>query len=163
MTNWKGMIPSSSIAVKECSQPFRMDWPMASLHQNGHLVVAAIRVLTHRRNGPPSVEAVTEMLNFSSEQANLICGKLHELGIIEVLEGGFGTRLFVRDYAKLEEIPDEAQTPAFADAIKKFQEERMSLTRKVDAIKAEQAEKKKALHAEIEKQLRQKLVRKSSD
>jgi hypothetical protein len=136
---------------------------MASLHQNGHLVVAAIRVLTHRRNGPPSVEAVTEMLNFSSEQANLICGKLHELGIIEVLEGGFGTRLFVRDYAKLEEIPDEAQTPAFADAIKKFQEERMSLTRKVDAIKAEQAEKKKALHAEIEKQLRQKLVRKSSD
>lgn len=135
---------------------------MASLYQNGHLVVAAIRVLTHRHNGPPSVEAVTETLNFSSEQANLICGKLNELGIIELLEGGFGTRLFVRDYAKLEDLPDDAQTPAFAEAIKKFQEEKMSLTRKVDAIKAEQAEKKKALHAEIEKQLREKLVRKPS-
>ncbi|HDI58858.1 MAG TPA: hypothetical protein ENF48_00640 [Desulfobacteraceae bacterium] len=133
---------------------------MASLYKNGQLVVAAIRVLTHRHNGPPSVDAVTEMLNFSSEQANLICSKLHELGIIELLEGGFGTRLFVRDHAKLEELPDEEQTPAFAEAIKKFQEERKSLTRKVDAIKAEQAEKKKALHAELEKQLREKLVRK---
>ena len=135
---------------------------MASLYQNGHLVVAAIRVLTHRHDGPPSLEAVTEALKFSSEQASLICSKLHELGIIELLEGGFGTRLFVRDYAKLEDLPDEAQTPAFAEAIRKFQEEKMSLTRKVDAIKAEQAEKKKALHAEIEKQLREKLVRKPS-
>jgi hypothetical protein len=88
-----------------------------------------------------------------------MCSKLHELGIIECLEGGFGTRLFVRDHAKLEDLPDEAQTPAFAEAIKKFQEEKMTLTRKVDAIKAEQAEKKKALHAELEKQLREKLAR----
>jgi hypothetical protein len=132
---------------------------MASLYQNGHLVVAAIRVLTHRHNGPPSVDAVTELLSFSSEQAHYMCSKLHELGIIECLEGGFGTRLFVRDHAKIEDLPDEAQTPAFAEAIKKFQEEKMTLTRKVDAIKAEQAEKKKALHAELEKQLREKLAR----
>jgi hypothetical protein len=152
------MIPSLPIAVKK-SQNFSTDASMASLYQNGHLVVAAIRVLTHRRNGPPSVDAVTELLNFSPEQANLLCSKLHELGIVECLEGGFGTRLFVRDHVKLEDLPDEAQTPAFAEAIKKFQEEKKSLTRKVDAIKAEQAEKKKALHAELEKQLREKLVR----
>ncbi len=123
-------------------------------------MVAAIRVLTHRYNGPPSMEAVTEALQFSAEQTNLICSKLNEFGIIEVFEGGFGTRLFVRDHIKLEILPDEPdQTPAFVEAIKKFQEDRKGLTRKVDAIKAEQAEKKKALHAELEKQLKQKLAK----
>ena len=136
---------------------------MASLYKNGHLVVAAIRVLTHRRSGPPSIEAVTEIINFSAEQTNLICGKLHELGIIELVEGGFGTRLFVRDHARLETLPDQDQTPAFAEAVKKFQEERKTLSRKVDAIQAEQAEKKKALYAELEKQLRQKNLKPPSE
>lgn len=129
---------------------------MNSLYHNGHLVVAAIRVLTHRNNTPPSVAAIAEALNFSAEETNRLCGKLHEMGIIERVEGGFGTRLFVRDHAALETLPDDSQAPAFADAIKKFQEERMALSRKVDAIQAEQAQKKKALYAELEKQLRQK-------
>jgi hypothetical protein len=157
------MLPSLPISVKKTNPVGKAKQIMASFYQNGHLMVAAIRLLTHRHNGPPSVEAVTEALQFSAEQANLVCSKLHELGIIEILEGGFGTRLFVRDHVKLETLPDDAQTPAFAEAIKKFQEDRKSLTRKVDAIKAEQAEKKKTLYAELEKQLRQKLVKPPSD
>ncbi len=136
---------------------------MTRIYHQGHLVVAAIRLLTHRENVPPSVAAVATMLNFSTEQANRICVKLHEMGIIELVEGGFGTRLFVRNHTGLETLPDDTQTPAFADAIKQFQEERKALTRKVDAIQAEQAEKKKALYAELEKQLRLKKGRSSAD
>lgn len=136
---------------------------MASLYHNGHLVVAAVRLLTHRQGAPPSVESVAEALDFSLEQAGLVCARLEELGIIERVEGGFGNRLFVRDHARLETLPDEAQTPAMADAIRKFQQERQDLTRKVDAIKAEQAEKRKALYAELEKQLRQKGGKRSED
>ncbi len=127
---------------------------MTHLYQQGHLVVAAIRVLTHRDGVPPSVAAVAAMLHFSAEQANRLCAKLHAMGVIELVEGGFGTRLFVRDHAALETVAAQDQAPAFADAIKQFQEERKALTRKVDAIQAEQAEKKKALYAELEKQLR---------
>ena len=136
---------------------------MTQFYRQGHLVVAAIRVLTHRENVPPSVAAVAVMLNFSTEQANRICVKLHEMGIIELVESGFGTRLFVRDHTGLETLPDDTQTPVFADAIKQFQEERKALTRKVDAIQAEQAEKKKALYAELEKQLRLKKGKSSAD
>ena len=136
---------------------------MTTLYRNGHLVVAAMRVLAHRHAAPPSVEAVAEALNFSLEQTNRICGRLHALGIIELVEGAYGTRLFVRAHPRLETLPDEAETPAMADAIKKFQQERQDLSRKVDAIKAEQAEKRKALYADLEKQLRQKGVKPSGD
>lgn len=129
---------------------------MTNLYRNGHLVVAAIRVLSHRKDTPPSVEAVAEALDLSLEKVHRVCNRLSEMNIIELVEGAFGTRLFVRDHQRLETLPDEDQTPAMADAIRKFQQERQDLSRKVDAIKAEQAEKRKHLYAELEKQLRRK-------
>ena len=52
----------------------------------GHLVVAAIRVLDHQRQRPPSVEEIGELLSVSREQAYRMCNKLTEAEIIGILE-----------------------------------------------------------------------------
>ena len=129
---------------------------MATLYEDGHLMVAAIRVLGHQQGKPPSLEDVCGTLARSSEQTHKIARRLHDLGIIEVVEGGYGNRLFVRNHQALEDLPAEASEAPMADALKKFQQERQALSRKVEAIQAEQAAKKKNLFAELEKQIREK-------
>ena len=80
----------------------------SDLYQEGHLMVAAIRVLTHRDGTPPAVESASELVHLAREQGYRICNKLNELGIIRILEGPFGTKLDILEHALLEDIPDMA-------------------------------------------------------
>ena len=124
------------------------------LYMEAHLTVAALRVLEHRHTHPPSVDDVCEMLGYSLEKGNRICRKLTEMGIIDLIEGAYGTRLSVTDHLKIEEIPRGASDDRLNEELKKFQAERKQITQKVESIKAEQEEKKKSLFAELEKQLK---------
>jgi hypothetical protein len=44
----------------------------SDLYSHAHLIVAAIRVLSHQNAKPPSVDEVSRALSFSLEQGNLI-------------------------------------------------------------------------------------------
>ena len=126
-----------------------------NLQDTAHLFVAAIRVLTHQHRLPPSVESVCEMLSISEERGHHICRRLDELGITEVVKGAFGTKLFVRDYLAIENIPKtDAAASRLDEELKKFQEGRKDLTQKVASFHASQEEKKKRLFADLEKQLK---------
>ena len=127
-----------------------------NLYSNAHLVVSAVRVLEHRKGHPPSVEEVCDILSFTSEQGHIYFNKLSELGIIEVVEGNFGTRLFLRDHLKIEEIPRDGKESKLGDAIKEFQDSRKKMSEKIASIQADQAKKKKDLFAELESQLKKK-------
>ena len=94
------------------------------------------------------------------EQGNILCRKLKDIGILEVVEGNYGIRLFVRDHLKLEEIPKETEDSGLEDAVKQFQNSRKAMAQKVATIKADQAEKKKNLFAELEKKLKEHLAKK---
>ena len=74
-------------------------------YSQAHLMVAAIRVFEHINSRPPTIEDLCQTINFSIEKGNFICRKLEELDIIEAVEGSYGTRLFVRDHLKIEDIP----------------------------------------------------------
>jgi hypothetical protein len=126
----------------------------ATLYHQGHLVVSAIRILEHQKKVPPSVEDVCRCLSYSVEQGNRICGRLHELGIIEVVRGAFGTKLFVRNHLQLEELPREEEEGALAKEVKKFQDSRKGLDERITAFKTRQDEKKRSLFADLEKKLR---------
>lgn len=126
------------------------------LYTEGHLMVAAIRVLTHRDGTPPSVESASELANMAREQGYRICNKLDELGIVRILEGPFGTKLDILDHTLLEDIPEIAPQTSMEEELQKFQSARKGLTSKVENIKAEQQEKKKSLFADLEKQFKQK-------
>lgn len=128
-------------------------------YSQAHLTVAAIRVLTHQSNTPPSVEAICQALSFSLEEGHMVCRRIEELGIIEVVEGAFGTRLFVRQHLKLEEISRGADTDKLGEALKKFQNSQKEHSQKLESFKARQDQKRKDLFAELEKKLKDNIKR----
>ena len=128
-----------------------------NLYSSAHLIVAAIRILEHRNSSPPSVENVCDALSVSLEQGNLLFRKLEELKIIEVVEGPYGTRLFVRNHLMVEEIPKDSKESGIEEEIKQFQNTKKDYTKKIESFQAKQAEKQKNLFAELEKKLKKDL------
>ena len=124
------------------------------LYSTSHLFVAAIRVLTHQRSVPPSVDSVCKTLSISEERGYHLCRKLVEMGIVEVVRGAFGTKLFITNHLAIEDIPRGETESKLDEALKKFQNEKKDLSRKIESIKASQDEKKKKLFADLEKQLK---------
>jgi hypothetical protein len=130
-----------------------------SLYNEGHLFVAAVRVLEHQKGVPPMLDQISGLLAITAEQAGLVSRRLRDAGIVEEVQGAFGVRFVVKDHLKLEELPREIETSQLDDALKKFQSERHMISRKVESIKEQQAQKKKDLFAEIEKKLKKGAVK----
>jgi len=130
------------------------------LYAQAHLLVAAIRVFEHISSRPPTIEDLCQTIHFSIEKVNLICRRLEELDIIEAVEGSYGTRLFVRDHLKIEDIPRGEPDSNFEDELKKFQDSRKAFSQKIETIQSQQKQKKKDLFAEMEKKLKEELDKK---
>jgi len=129
-------------------------------YSKAHLFVAAMRLCEHRNGTPPSIEDICKTTSFSMEQANFLCRKLEELGVINAIEGSFGIRLFIQDHLKIEDIPQQPEGPNLEKELKKFQDNQKKLTQKIESFKVEQAEKKKNLFAEMDKKLKAELNKK---
>ena len=130
------------------------------LYNQAHLVAAAIRVFEHNNSRPPNMEELCQSIKFSIEKGNFLCRKLEELNIIKAVEGSYGTRLFIRDHLKIEDIPRGEPDSGFEDELKKFQDDRKAFTRKMEDFQAKQKQKKEDLFAEMEKKLKQELDKK---
>ena len=124
------------------------------LYSSAHLVVAAIRIFTHKNSKHPSLNEICKTLSFSLEQGNLICKKLKDLGIIDVVEGAFENHLFIKDHLKIEEIPRDKKEDRLEEALKKFKDSKKDFSKKIESFQAKQAEKQKALFAELEEKLK---------
>jgi DNA-binding transcriptional regulator GbsR (MarR family) len=132
-----------------------------NFYTTAHLFVSAIRVWEYQNDTPPALEEISHMLAMSIEHSNYICRKLQEMGIVDSIEGSFENRLFIRDHLKIEEIPREDDESKLEEELKRFQESQKGLSKKIESIQAEQAQKKKDLFAEMEKKLKQELDKKS--
>ena len=130
------------------------------LYTDAHLFVSAIRVCEHQKNTPPTVEDICRILSMSMEHSSYLCRKLEQMGIVEVVKGSYGDRLFVRDFLKIEKIPRGDNESRLEEELKKFQESQKGLSQKIESIQTQQAEKKKNLFAEMEKKLKQELDKK---
>lgn len=123
-------------------------------YSDAHLIVASIRVLTHQNLAPPSIENVSEALSFSAEKSHFLCKKLKGMGIINVVEGAFGTRLFVQDHLKIEDIPKDKKEDKLDEALKKFKDSKKDFSKKIESFQAQKAKKQKDLFAELDKKLK---------
>ena len=132
------------------------------LYDNCHLVVAAIRVLSHQTGFPPSVESLGTALSFSLEECHFLCRKLEKMGVIEIVEGAFGTKLFIKNHLALESIPTDQKDTKLKDDIEKFINTKKDYTKEIESLKAEKEKKKKDLFAEIDEKLKNKLKNKPS-
>ncbi len=126
-----------------------------SLYEYAHLIVSAIRILEYRMSAPPSMEDVSGMLEASIEETNRLCRKFKEFDIIEILDRAGTTRLFVKDHLKIEDLPRESEESRLEAELKKFKQARESQRVDLKSVKSEQAEKKKKLHEELEKKLKE--------
>lgn len=127
------------------------------LYHNAHLVVAAIRILEHQKGMPPTVAALGGVLTFSLEECSLLCRKLHEMGIIEIVEGAFGTKLFIKNHLELETIPISVEDSSLKEDINKFMSSKKNLESQIESIKAKQDKKQKDLFAQIDEKLKKSL------
>jgi hypothetical protein len=125
-----------------------------ALYDDAHLLVAAIRVLEYQKKSPPSLEAVCQLLSISAEHGHLVCRKLVALEAIKLVEGAFGTRLFILDHQKLESLPRDDNQDKLAEALEAFQASRSDFSKKIETFKAQQEAKKKDLFADLEKKLK---------
>jgi len=127
------------------------------LYHNAHLIVSAIRILEHLKKVPPAVDDVCEMLSFSSEHGHLLCNKLKEMGIIDIVSGAYGSKLYIRNYSIIETIPMGEEDTSLKDELKKFADSRKELQGRIESIKSKHDRKKKDLFAELDRQLKSKI------
>ena len=133
--------------------------PIKTYHHS-HLFVSAVRVLDHQKSAPPSIEDVCMLLDFSLEQGHFICNKLVQMGILEIVEGAYGMRLFIKDHTLLENIPVSDRESKLDEALKQFKATRKGYAEKVASIQADQKEKRRNLFADLEKKLKSDLEKK---
>ena len=130
------------------------------LYDEAHLLVAAIRIFNHLNSRPPTVDDLCQTIHISLERGNLICRKLEELEIVEAVAGSYGSRWYIKDHLKLEDIPRGEPASKLEDELKKFQDSQKALSQKIESMKAEHKQKKKNLFADMEKKLKQELEKK---
>jgi len=125
-------------------------------YAQGHLLVAAVRVLEHREGKPPTYEEIGGLLGISHEVVGAYARALRDQGIIKILETPFDTRVEVADYLKLEELPREARTAAMKGEVDAFLERTRTKQEKVEDLfkggKFKEEQKKK--FAGLEEQLK---------
>jgi hypothetical protein len=130
------------------------------LYTTAHLFVAAVRVLDHQEGAPPSLAAVCRLLDYSDEKGSYLLNRLKELAIVDTVKSGFEDRLVVGDHLAIENLPRNTEESRLEQELKKFKQGKDVMQDKVASIKAQQAQKKQDLFAEIEKKLKQKMEKK---
>jgi hypothetical protein len=118
--------------------------------EDGHLIVAAVRVLSHKAAKPPTPEDIADLLGLAPEFARNLVVALGEEQILKVVVNPFEIRAEVGDYAKLEDLPAESTAPTIQDELDDF------VKRKQEAV--EETERMLNLD-EIEKKKKEKLSR----
>jgi len=126
-----------------------------NIYTKAHLVVAAVRIWEYREANPPTVENICDMLSLSVEEGNRLCRKLKEHEVIDIIEKAGEARVFILDHLKLETLVGIKDSRRLDDELENFKKSRAEQSLKIEAIKMEQAEKKKKLHEILEKQLRE--------
>ena len=132
-------------------------------YMEGHLFVAAIRILEHQTGSPPALKEISKLLRFSNEQTGLISRRLQETGIVKIVESAFGDRWGIDDFLAIEELPKDETTSQMDEALKKFKAEKSKMDEKIESIKEQQARKQKDLFSELEKKLKKDLSRNKSE
>ncbi len=89
-------------------------------YEESHLLVAAVRVLSHKDGRSPTPDEVADLLAFSREKTYVLVHELRRLGILRALETPFEIRLDVGDPVPLEQLPRGDSGPSIAGELDEF-------------------------------------------
>lgn len=94
-----------------------------------HLVLAAIRVLDHLNQRPPSPAEIAGLLQEDESVIRLRLSLLHEMGAAALVDSAYATHAEIRDYSLVEQLALD-DGPAISEDLAAF-----------DRMKEEEAEK----------------------
>jgi hypothetical protein len=92
-------------------------------YREGHLLVACIRVLEYQHQRPPTEEEIASLLAWPAEKVTFQLRGLVENGILARVGTAYEQRYEIRDHRKLEDLPQEENSPGFAEEMKAFDEQ----------------------------------------
>ncbi len=95
----------------------------------GHLVLAAIRVLDHLNQRPPTPAEIADLLEDSESSVRLKLALLHEMGAVVLVDSAYETHAEIKDHLLVEHL-DQEDGPAISEDLAAF-----------DRLKEEEAEK----------------------
>jgi hypothetical protein len=122
--------------------------------EQAHLIVAAVRVLSHRETRPPSSEEVAELLELSPELTRVIVRQLVELGALSEVADAYAARLEVADHQKIEEL-EVGGGAALKDEMKSFSSRRREKQEELKSKFAEDLQgKQKQRFSKLEEDLK---------
>lgn len=126
-------------------------------YDQGHLVVAAARVLIHLSNKPPTMEEIGELLKISHEVVGAVARALESRGIVKIHKTPFDTRVEVADHAALEELPRDDSGADMQGEVDAFLERAKARQEKIEKLfgEGEYQKKKKEKQAGLEAQLKE--------
>lgn len=91
-------------------------------YRQGHLIVAAVRILIHRHGRPPTTTEIAQLSDMSEDVVGLLVRSLEGLGIVRTVKSAFETRVEIVDHIGLEELPSDEEASAFGSEVDEFHE-----------------------------------------
>lgn len=97
----------------------------------GHLIVAAIRVLEHQKGRPPTPQEISTLLDLDETMVRLQLNALMELGVVQLVASAYETHAEIRDHLLVEELvategPEISEDLAAFDRRKEEEAQRMA-------------------------------------
>ncbi len=90
---------------------------------DGRLIVAAIRILEHRDQHPPTEEEIAALLDWHEDRTRVVTRELADFGALAAIRSPFEVRYKLQEELKVEELPVEPNVADdFAKEIEAFDE-----------------------------------------
>lgn len=127
-------------------------------YREAHLLVAAIRILQHRKQSPPSIEEVCELLEISTEAGLSACRKLEKLAIVSLSQDPFSIKLSIGDHLAIEKLPRQKEAAdSLTRDLETFMAKKKDMDKKIETIQADLQKKKQSLQSDFEARLRREM------
>lgn len=125
-------------------------------YEKGHLVVAAVRVHSHREQRSPTADDIAELTGLPPELVSVILRELEEREILRSIESPYDIRYEILDHVKLEDLPREEDSPKLQEEVDEFQERARSRQEEMDKMfgDPERAKKRKKRMSKLEEELK---------
>jgi len=88
----------------------------------GHLVLAAIRVLKHREGKPPTDEEMAGLLGLPREEVSHWARGLAAHGAVHAIQNPFDVRFEIADHHLVDTLPGDDEVPQLRQEVAAFQQ-----------------------------------------
>jgi len=102
--------------------------------QEGHLIVAAIRILAFRLERSPRPEELAEFLEKPAAAMRVHLVELQDLGIVTMVESAFDTQIKIRDHLQLEELEEDATEADLSADLAEFDRRKQAEAEKMQQL-----------------------------